>query len=68
MRNRRSQFSAISTVFPQILVDFQPIRIDCRPFSGNFNQFQSILVSFNQFDCVNNAGIYWQPEGDENNT
>ena len=54
MRNRRSQFSAISMVFLQILVDFQSISID-------FCHFQSasvrLKISFNQFDSVKNAGI-----------
>ena len=57
-------------VFPQILVNFQSIFIDFCHFqsvSVSFSEFQ-ILISFNQFDSVNNAGIYWQPEGGENNT
>ena len=49
MRNRRSQFSAISMVFPQILVDFESISIDFLSCSISFSQLQSILISFNQF-------------------
>ena len=52
MRNRRSQFSAISLVFLQILVDFQSISIDFLSCSISFSQLQSILISvlisFNQ--------------------
>ena len=62
--NPRTQFLAISMVFPQNLVDFQSSSID--RFSVIFNQlqtvfsisFQSVLISFNQFDSVKNAGIY----------
>ena len=52
MRNGRSQFSAISMVFPQILVDFQSISIDFLSFSISSSQLQSILISFNQFQSV----------------
>ena len=49
MRNRRSQFSAISTVFPQMLIDFQSISIAFLSFSISFGQFQSIWISCNRF-------------------
>ena len=52
MRNRGSQFSAISRVFPQILVDFQSVSIDFLSFSISFSQLQSILINFNQFQSV----------------
>ena len=54
MRNRRSQFSAYFTGFPPILVDLESISAD---FLSIFNQFQSILTSFNQFqfDSVKNS-------------
>ena len=58
MRNRRSQFSAISMVLLQILIDFPSILIDFLLFSISFSQLQSILISFNQFDLVKNAQIY----------
>ena len=45
-------------VFPQSLVDFQSILIDFLSFSISFSQLQSILISFDQFDSVKNAGIY----------
>ena len=47
MRNGRSQFSAISMVFPQILCRFS---IDFDWFSVIFNQFQAASVNFNQFN------------------
>ena len=53
-----TNFVAISMVFLQILVDFLSISIDLLSFSISFNQSQSILISFNQFDSVKNAGIY----------
>ena len=43
MRNCQSQFSAISKVFPQILVDFQSILMDFLSFSRR--QFQSVSVT-----------------------
>ena len=47
MRNRRSQLSAISMVFPQILVICQSISIDFLSFSISFNQLHSVFISFN---------------------
>ena len=55
MRNRRSQFSAISLRFPLILVDFQSISTDCCHFqsvSVSFNQLQSSLISIKQYQPV----------------
>ena len=52
MRNSRSQFSVISMSFLQILVDFQSISIDFLSFSISFNQIQSVLMNFNQFQSV----------------
>ena len=52
MRNRRTQFLAISMVFPQNLVDFQSNSIDFLSFSISFRQFQSVSISFNQFQSV----------------
>ena len=57
----------LSMVFRQILVDVQSTSIDFLS-SISFGQFQSVLINFNQFNSVKNAGIYWQPEGGENNT
>ena len=58
---------AISRASPQILIDFQPISVI-------FNQFQSVAISFSRFysgpksvDSVENAVVYWQQEGGENN-
>ena len=50
-----SQLSAISMVFPQILVDIQSTSIE---ISVIFNRLQSILISFNHFDLVKNEGIH----------
>ena len=52
MRNRRSQLSANSMVFLQILVNFQSISIDFLSFSISFSQLQSVLINFNQFQSV----------------
>ena len=53
-------FLAISMVFPQILVDSRSIfcQFEIQWVSVCFNQFQSILISFNQLDSVKTAGIY----------
>ena len=52
MRNRRSQFSAISMGFPQILNDFQSTSIKFLSFSISFGQLQSVLITYNQFESV----------------
>ena len=52
LRNRRSQFSAISMVFLQILVDFHSISIDCLLFSPSFSQLQSLLTNLTRFQPV----------------
>ena len=52
MRNRRSQFSAISMALPP---DSLPLSIHFDRFSvifNQFNQFQSVLIKFNQFQSV----------------
>ena len=45
MRNRRSQFSAISMVFPRFSSTFGPFR-------STFCHFPSVLVTFNQLQSV----------------
>ena len=48
----QAKFSAISIVFPQILVDLQSISIDFLSFSITFSQHQSTSINFNQFQSV----------------
>ena len=67
MQNRRSQFLTISMGFPQ---DSRRLSIHFDRFSVIFNDLQSVLINFqqfhfNQFDPVENAGIYWQLQGRE---
>ena len=54
MRNRQSEFSAISHGFPP---DSRRLSIHFDRFSVIFNQFPSASVNFNQFDLFKNAGI-----------
>ena len=49
MRNRRSQFSAISMGFPP---DSRRLSIHVDRFAVIFNQFQSVSVNFSQFESV----------------
>ena len=48
-------------------IPFRLVFCHFQSLSVNVNQLQLILISFDQFDSVKNAGIYWQPEGGEKN-
>ena len=60
-KSQKAKFRQFQWVFLQILVDFQSMLIDFLSFSISFSQLQSVLISlisFNQFDPIENAGIY----------